>query len=131
MDCFSYTFCSCSCHLCPTTLIILIPTNLDIFGFIKIWECSLHYFIVKLVHECLLSICHLRGLRATCLEYKSLLQMIPKWFENCMTLKCIISWTPIVGNLLLDTCYMCGCKSMWDVCNCGTATSIWKLLKKS
>ena len=32
------------------------PTKLAIFGLDKIWECALNWFIMELLHECLLEI---------------------------------------------------------------------------
>ena len=40
-------------------------TKLFIFLLIQIWECALNLFIVELLHECLLDICHLYSLGAT------------------------------------------------------------------
>ena len=73
-----------------------------------------------------LHICHLHSLRAPNPKHVLLL-LIPmfKWFpidlENYMTLKHNISQTSVIGIFYLDMC--CGCKSMWKVHSCGTATS--------
>ena len=40
-------------------------TELVIFGLIQIWDCALNGFILEPLHECLVDICDLRGLKAT------------------------------------------------------------------
>ena len=44
-------------------------TKLSIFGLIQALECSLDWFIMELVHQCLLDICHLYGLGAIYLKH--------------------------------------------------------------
>ena len=48
-------------------------TKLDVFKLIQIRECALSRFIVELVHERLLDICHLRPLGTSYPKYVLLL----------------------------------------------------------
>ena len=72
-----------------------------------------------------LDICHLCGLGATYPKNVFLLIPMCKWFPIDPTLKHIICLTSTIGNISWTCVY--GCKSMWKVCNCGTAASIAKL----
>ena len=99
-------------------------TELTIFGSTIIWDCDLKWFTMEQVHKPKLYIFHLCNLGATYPKrvffVDRYVQMIPNRFEDCMTLKHIIFQTSTIG--ILGWICVGGCKSMWKVHNCETAT---------